>query len=92
MSAKKNENKKELKPRQPVVTVMGHVDHGKTSFLDAIRGTRVADKEAGGITQNTRAHEVTTKTGFKITFIDTPGHEAFSKMRERGNRSNTVIV
>lgn len=83
--AKKNQENKNLKAsRTPIVAVMGHVDHGKTSFLDAVRGTRVADKEAGGITQNTRAHEVTTKSGFRITFIDTPGHEAFANMRQRG--------
>ena len=70
--------------RQPIVAVMGHVDHGKTTFLDSIRGTNVADKEHGGITQNTRVHEITRKNLNKITFIDTPGHEAFSKMRERG--------
>jgi translation initiation factor IF-2 len=91
MPKKKTENKTVSSVRQPIVAVMGHVDHGKTSFLDKVRGTRVADKEFGGITQNTRVHEVTTKNGFKITFIDTPGHEAFSKMRERGARVTDFV-
>lgn len=84
MAKKKSDQQKPKTNRTPIVAVMGHVDHGKTSFLDAVRGTRVVDKEAGGITQNTRAHEVTTKSGFRITFIDTPGHEAFGNMRARG--------
>lgn len=70
--------------RTPIIAVMGHVDHGKTSLLDAIRGTNVQAREKGGITQNTRAHQITTESGQKITFIDTPGHEAFAAMRARG--------
>jgi translation initiation factor IF-2 len=91
MPKAKIKEEKKIK-RQPIVVVMGHVDHGKTTFLDSIRGARVADKEHGGITQNTRTHEVTSKTGFKITFIDTPGHEAFAKMRERGAKVTDFVL